>query len=108
MSKRISTHGVHINAHKPLTKELGKALGEMVDGVHKHTPFRGYDSACHVCGNCWDGGGVCPVHIAGRELLAACKAAHAAILRGLGHAEAARACEAAIIKATGEKIVKAV
>ena len=108
MSKRISTKGVHINASKPLSKKLGQALGEIVDGVRGQMPFRGHDSACHVCGNCWDGGDVCPVHVAGRELLAACKAAHAAILRGKGYAEAAKECEAAITKATREKVVSSV
>jgi len=38
-------------------------------------PFRGYDTACPICGNAWDGGGCCPIHVAGRDLAEACQIA---------------------------------
>lgn len=33
--------------------------------------FRGHDTACSVCGHTWDGGGVCPIHRHGRNVLEA-------------------------------------
>ena len=37
----------------------------------------GHAHSCPVCGHCWDGSpaGVCPCHIAARDLLAACETA---------------------------------
>lgn len=34
---------------------------------------RGHDSFCGSCGNTWNGGGVCPIHIHGRSMLQAIK-----------------------------------